>query len=436
MQTATYCPEDNKLRLYVGRVPREEYLALRAEGWTALPKQREQGGGDFAAVWTPQRRDTALRYAGGVIDDEDKGPAERAADRAERFALYREKRIDDATGHADRFDAGPSVHGFQSQARAEKSAARHDRQGDKAGDAWNKAEYWQQRTAGVIGHALHLCDASTRMGRIKELEADLRRMEANPELYPNWLPHTRLRLAYENQMIKAAGGRAAVVEMQVGGWVGGKQIRKVVKSPVTRLVVSVEVMGLYTDWRTNRIVNAPVLMNIERSTADAYTPPTAEDVAAMAKIKADEKAARPKVEKPALINPTDADAERLQALWNTEMLAGLRDYNRDNFKPSTVLRITQAHYSAHSKGSYANAGTKDICHAGAIYRRFSQLTRDQRADALSKQGPILCSVRRANRLEFYAPDRVIVLTDKPQKPLPASVWVAHVAVEGIATVNA
>ena len=46
---ATYCPEDNKLRLYVGRVPREEYLKLRAEGWTALHKQREAGGGDFVA---------------------------------------------------------------------------------------------------------------------------------------------------------------------------------------------------------------------------------------------------------------------------------------------------------------------------------------------------------------------------------------------------
>ncbi len=27
--TATYCPEDDKLRLYVGRVPREEYDFLR-----------------------------------------------------------------------------------------------------------------------------------------------------------------------------------------------------------------------------------------------------------------------------------------------------------------------------------------------------------------------------------------------------------------------
>ena len=58
--TASYCPEDDKLRLYVGRVPRDEYMALRKAGWTCLHKQRDAGGGDFAAVWTPGREDAAL----------------------------------------------------------------------------------------------------------------------------------------------------------------------------------------------------------------------------------------------------------------------------------------------------------------------------------------------------------------------------------------
>jgi hypothetical protein len=153
--SATYSPEDNKIRLYVGRVPRDEYLKLRAEGWQALHKQRETGGGDFAAVWTPERRNTALAYA-GFIGDEDKGPAERAAERAERFSGYRDKRTDEATGRADQFEAGPSAHGFQNAAKAERAAARHDRQAGRAVDAWEKAEYWTSRTAGVIGHALHV----------------------------------------------------------------------------------------------------------------------------------------------------------------------------------------------------------------------------------------------------------------------------------------
>lgn len=182
--SATYSPEDNKLRLYIGRVPREEYMKLKAEGWTTLHKQREAGGGDFAATWTPQRRDTALAYA-GTIDDEDMGPEERAADRAERFGGYADKRADEAAGHADRFDAGPAVHGFQSYTRAVKSADRHDRIAGRAVDSWEKAEYWQRRTAGVIAHRLHLSSPAVRMGRIKEIEAAIRKSEKSRDEYEN-----------------------------------------------------------------------------------------------------------------------------------------------------------------------------------------------------------------------------------------------------------
>ena len=101
---ATYCPEDDKLRLYVGRVPREEYEFIRAEGWTSTPKQ----DCDFVAVWTPSREATALQYA-GFIGDEDIPPTERAADRADRFAGYQEKRLDEATGHADRYESRSKV---------------------------------------------------------------------------------------------------------------------------------------------------------------------------------------------------------------------------------------------------------------------------------------------------------------------------------------
>src|SRR5205085_963543 len=107
--TATYSPEDNKLRLYVGRVPRDEYEALRKEGWTSTPKQ----DCDFVATWTPAREDRALSYLeeGEDIGDEDYSPEERAADRAERFSEYRDKRRAEAGGFADQFEAGPSVFG-------------------------------------------------------------------------------------------------------------------------------------------------------------------------------------------------------------------------------------------------------------------------------------------------------------------------------------
>ena len=523
---ATYCPEDNKLRLYVGRVPREEYLKLRAEGWVALHKQRETGGGDFAATWTPSRRDTALEYA-GFIGDEDQGPAERAADRAERFSGYLGKRLNEANGHADNYDAGPTAHGYQSQARAERAAARHDRIADRAGDAWSKAEYWQRRTAGVIGHALYKSAPGVRMGRIKIIEAELRKekkeMEeraarfnawkkiaamtdpatqnklavhvagtvrcwseymhpraathpfenrrtapqslytlltdeaepitgaeaaalflsdhAEPATENDWTRHYEMRIAYEMQMCEAAGGRAADVEMIPGGFIGSRQIRKVVKSPVTGRVVSVEVMGTHNGYTkasgyTQRAnITEPVLLNVERLGADEYRPPTDEELTAFLTAKKAEKAAKPKIIKPPLVNPTDAEAERLQKIWNdrarAEYVAGkVREYGAKfaeecavkYFKPSEVCRITQAVYSANSKGGYARAETKEICGLGVIKPgQYFHSYEKQRADDAAR-GPVVCQLRITSSGDFHGPPRVIILTDKPQKALPAAVW--------------
>lgn len=515
---ATYEPESNKLRLYIGRVPRDEYLKLRAEGWKALHKQREAGGGDFVATWTPDRRDTAIEYA-GIIEDEDMSTAERAADRAERFGMYRDKRASEATDRADRFDAGPAVHGFQSQARAERSARRHDKIAGRACDAWSKAEYWQSRTAGVISHALHVSSPSVRMGRIKELEADVRKCEKSRNEYAakfaawtacaamtdasaqtalaqklayvehgdykhprtgrksylydfaraddretdplngaelcalwlshhgplapegDWLTHYRLRLAYENQMLEAQGGRAGVVEMIPGGWLRGgrrlsssveRQIVKVNKSPASGRVVSVLVRDNFAS-HVNHYGNpfpdgiAKVLshtVEVERMDPDAYRAPTAEE---LAKFEADEKAAKQarKACAPApipLINPTDADAERLQVLWNEKGRSAhceshQRQYGRDyadQYKPTAILRMTQAECSAAIGGAFSSVVTVEIGHEGE----------PQGKRCNSKQIDVFAKIRTAHVSNggWHAPRHVVVLTDKPQKPLPAAVW--------------
>ncbi len=428
MNQVTYSPEDNKLRLYVGRVPRDEYLKLRAEGWVALHKQRETGGGDFAATWTPQRRDTAFEYA-EIIEDEDKGPAERAADRAERFSGYRDKRTDEATGHADKYDSGPQAHGFQSQVRAERSARRHDRIADRSCDAWSKAEYWQQRTAGVIGHALYKSTPGVRMGRIKVLEAELRRMELSPEHYPNWIPHTKLRLAYENQMLEAQGGRAAHVEMICGGFIGDRQIFKVNKSPATGRVVSVLVKGSKISGWTYKAQDVPGAdyslhqIETERLPADAYRAPTDEELTAFTAARKAEKSAKPRKTVVPLINPTDEDAEKLQALWNERakrrhIESNMRQYGKDHapeFEPATVCRVTQAVYSAASKGTYGRASTERIEAGG---KQVSGYANHQRL------GNPVCLLRTttANNGKHFTPHRIIILTDKPQKSIPAAVW--------------
>lgn len=485
MDYSTYCPEDNKLRLYVGRVPRDQYEALRKEGWTSTPKQ----DCDFVAHWTPERAETARNYSElGEIEDEDQGPEDRAADRAERFSGYLEKRLDESTGHADRYDGQPQAHGYQNHGRAVRAADRHDRIATRAVSAWDKAEYWQHRTAGVISHALHVSTPAVRMGRIKELESAIRKSEKsrkeyedcralwletagmedgekkttrakllayvehghdythprtgkktylydladatelNPdplsgaetcalwlakhgELAPEgpWLTHYRNRLAYENQMLEAQGGRAAFVEMIPGGWLGSYQIRKVNKSNATGRVVSVLVRDKeksavnhwgnpYPEGVTKYLFHT---INIERLGQDVYTPPTDEDKAKLAAIIAEEKAGAPKVEPCPLINPTEEEARKLQDLWNEKAYDRAPSYGKDEAR-SKILKMTQAQYST------ADFATEIICETGHPHRsRYGKnITRHD-----------VFKIRRAYGSNYGA-YRVIVITDKPQKAIP------------------
>jgi len=533
---ATYCPESNLLHLYVGRVPRDEYEALKAEGWRSTPKQSEAGGGEFAATWTPERYQTAISYA-GIVGDEDMSPEERAADRAERFAGYRDRRTMEAVGHADRYDSGPAVHGYQDYGRAVKAADRHDRIAGRAVDAWGKAEYWQRRTAGVIANALYKSTPAVRMGRIKEIEADIRKIESEGQKHRDaqtvrhgvmlamvehaegkrekmmaapgwqyyvatirrhdeseegapltteqlrramisaalgdhysgkwselreqvekgklcpvsvardwldaygwekpapydpsgsaWHRHLTFRLAYERQMLEAAGGRAGELEMEVGGFFCGKQIHKVNKSAKTDRVVSVQVMGTTSGYTKEsgykEYATRPCLVNVgvERSSPESYRAPTPEEKAAFLAAQKAKKDAAPKKEKAPLINPTDTDAERLQGRLNELAKSDhcsrhLKRYGRDyaeEFKPSTVCRITQAQYSEVSKGAYARAETRGIGRGGNM---------QPHADCYGTKFRAVCEVRSTGSDgSDYGARRVIVLTDKPQKQLPAEVW--------------
>ena len=67
MMTATYSPEDNKLRLYsTSRLDPETYQRVRAAGFIWAPKQ------DLfvAPMWTPDREDVLLELCGEIGDEE------------------------------------------------------------------------------------------------------------------------------------------------------------------------------------------------------------------------------------------------------------------------------------------------------------------------------------------------------------------------------
>jgi len=173
--SATYSPEDNKLRLYwegAGRFDDETKERIKAAGFRWASKQELY----VAPSWSPGKEDLCLELA-GTIEDEQKSALERSADRAERFEGYRQKRTDEAVSHADAFDGGPVVFGNQSRERADRDAQTHDRKRIKAVSQWSKAEYWQSRTAGVINHALFKEDPGLRRRRIKKLETEKRKHE-------------------------------------------------------------------------------------------------------------------------------------------------------------------------------------------------------------------------------------------------------------------
>jgi hypothetical protein len=90
--SATYSPEDNKLRLYPAyRLGKEEYQRVKDAGFKWAPKQELF----VAPMWTPSREDLLLEMC-GEIGDEDKSLVDRAGERAERFEDYSDNRAKDA----------------------------------------------------------------------------------------------------------------------------------------------------------------------------------------------------------------------------------------------------------------------------------------------------------------------------------------------------
>jgi hypothetical protein len=176
--SATYSPDDNKLRLYASnRLDAELYARVKAAGFRWAPKQDL-----FFAMWSPPAEDLALELA-GEIDDEDTSLTERAEERADRFEGYREHRAADAESArkgvaaiADNIPFGqPILVGHHSERRARKDAERIENGMRKAVKMWETASYWKSRAAGAIWHAKYKELPSVRARRIKTLEAALRK---------------------------------------------------------------------------------------------------------------------------------------------------------------------------------------------------------------------------------------------------------------------
>lgn len=257
LYSATYSPDDNKLRLYaLHRLPPELYQRVKAAGFRWAPKQ----GFFVAPMWTPGREDLLIELC-GEIDDEDTSLAERAEERADRFEHYSERRAAEAERAHDAVKAiadsipfgQPILIGHHSERRARKDAERIQSGMRRTVRLWKTSEYWTTRANAAVRHAKYKERPDVRQRRIKKLEADQRVQQRriantnNPETIAwaqRWLDHIDHRLVYERAMLAASGGTAAdQTSPEVGGgckcWAsprgGWSYIQKVNRVSVTVL---------------------------------------------------------------------------------------------------------------------------------------------------------------------------------------------------------
>jgi hypothetical protein len=217
------------------------------------------------------------------------------------------------------------------------------------------------------------------------------------------------------------------------------------KSPATGRVVSVKVVGkTWSAIAESSGKDCLVSINIERVGEGHYRAPTDEERAAFV-VETKERKAKAKAEKPAapsLINPTDEDAERLQSILNERGRAQhekkwAAKWEREHypFVPTPILRMTQAQYSAASKGSYSSLETRTIHNGGGIISRRSSNMYSSEGSKYDKElGPAVAKLRARypghSGSQWYNPPHVVIITDKPQKPLPLD-WEAIEATDAV-----
>lgn len=179
--TATYSPEDNKLRLYpFSRLSREDYDRVKAAGFSWAPKQQLF----VAPIWTPAREDLLIELC-GEIGDEDKSLVERSEERAARMENYSERRAADAeaahkavSAIADNIPFGqPILVGHHSERHARRDAEKIENGMRRAVKMWEESKYWTDRAAGAIHAAKYKERPDVRARRIKGLEAEERKQQ-------------------------------------------------------------------------------------------------------------------------------------------------------------------------------------------------------------------------------------------------------------------
>lgn len=114
-----------------------------------------------------------------------------------------------------------------------------------------------------------------------------------------------------------------------------------------------------------------------------------------------------------LINPTREDAEKLQALWNARMVKLAEGKQYVTAKAAVIKELTQAQYSANSKGTYSAFETIELMSNG------DEVSTKWECGTRVKTGEAVCRIRVSTASsETYKPAAIIFISDKPCKSLP------------------
>lgn len=471
--TATYSPEDNKIRLYASaRLDAETYARVKEAGFSWAPRQELF----VAPKWTPQREDLAIELAGD-IEPEEMTLAERAAAKAERLDNLAQKRNAQASALARRADdlsqafymGQPILVGHHSERKARKTQERMHSALDQSSKAHSAANYWLYRAEGVESFANMKNCTRTRANRIKTLLAELRDLQrgindANKALLiweklqtdeqirhalgrmdskvtaSTWETYSKV----DKGEMSPADARAQCIA-RANNTINGPMRRRWIDHVLNRLAFERSMLGdvprfdgdltpvilqafarehgaekpkvTATDPGFFQLESA-VPLPLHLASADYLELSDSEWRDVMQATGYTVPDAKPrrvsaKVDSVPLINPSQDEAEHLQRIWNLQMQLSCKGKGHITAVENTVRAVTQAQYSANSGGSYSPFETFEIGEDG---RRVEMVWR-ARERVLS--GVAVARIRiYSGGGEFYKPRAVVTITDKPAKALP------------------
>jgi hypothetical protein len=474
---ATYSAEDNKLRLYASeRLEPELFARFKENGFKWAPKQELF----VAGKWTPQREDFCLELAGEITAEQSTmvERAEAKAGRLDDLACKRSMQANSfyeaANKLSERFAYGqPILVGHHSERKARKDKERMENCMDKSVKAAKAVDYWNWKAVGVERHANRKSDPKVRARRIKTLLADLRDKQRSINhfniCFNLW---TDISNESENSGFKKKVEFYAGTRLDTGYTAPMNAWSRLNSGEVTHEALVIECLAFYTKllegdyyarW-VQHILNRLAFETMELGEVPRFTGElTAVIIQAFARAHGAHKPKATKFGKgwnlsslaplplhiaegekaffkgsqlidlmhscgyevpmvtrkttakngktAPLINPTVEDVEKLQALWNKRKQAQCEAKSYES-KTAFYRAVSQSIYSANSKGDYSLFNTIAIDANGERVRKI------WKGHARVDSGVAVCRIRVQFADAFSKADSVILIEDKPSKPLP------------------